>query len=238
MIRRIPWRELVIEFAVGVAFLATPLVVGILSDAEPLLIVLATGGMVTMAIFAVTQYESWRAPLRDKILSGKELIDAVDAWLRENQYTRGPAQLKGYSHAIQVQGSAAKVWIAIPEDKNALHFITSRADSANALSTLMDPAQRLEVTYLIALEVARMGAYYEVADSPYSIASWDVLSVDETVNEAKVLSRVGFIERVDHLIQLVWGKQVTAAVMSTITPSITPSVQSTPDSGGSPSQGA
>ena len=237
MSRQIPWRDLAVEAVVGVAFLISPIVVGILSDANPFIIVLATGGMAVMGMVFIAQYESWRAPFRDRTLRGKELIDAVDGWLRESLYTRGPAELEGYSHAIHVQGSSAKakVWIGIPVDRNSLHFITARTDAGNDLSKLVDAAQRIEVTYLIALEVARMGAFYEVADSPYSITSWDVLPVDETVNEAKVLSRVGFIERVDHLIQLVWGKQVTAAVMSTTTPSITPSVQSTPDIGGSPS---
>ncbi len=100
-----------------------------------------------------------------------------------------------------------------------LTFVTSRGDVDNTFSTYMTPEQQVQLKYDIALEVARMGAFYATTEDPYSVTIWDTLPVDETLSEAKVVERASFIQRVDHLVQQVYGKH-TSAAMATILPSL------------------
>ena len=216
MFRQIPLRDLAVEIGVGVAFLVSPLVVGILSDASPLVIVVTTGGMVTMGMFTIAQYESWRSPFRNRTLTGDALMKALDGWLRDNGYTRGPAQLVGYSHAIKVSKLEAAVWIAIETGRNTLSFMTSRSDMNDTFSTFMRGDQQLQLKYDIALEVTRMGAIYWTDENPYGITLLVMLLVDETLSEATILERVHFVERVDHLVQQLYGKHASAAMATTL----------------------
>ena len=211
--------------------------VTVIGKLEPTLIALTIMGGLTMAMISVATYETWRRPLRRRVPSPKETINAVDLWLRDNGYTRGPASLSGFSDAIKATGAACTVWIAVPEDTKTLQFLTIREDAANTIAGWpLDKQAKL--TADIGLEIARMGAFYQSEMKPnYVVTIFDSIPIDEELSEAKILQRVIFIERVDHLVGLLYGKMLASGPSPPPPPPpLPPPPQSTPDTEDSPPQ--
>ena len=227
-------RELLAQVIIGVALIVINIIPNIIAGRSFSFILLTTLGVVLLVMAISAVYEYHRQPYRRRTLQGKELIDAVDTWLREDDYARGPIQLEGYSHAIEVSGSRlnAKTWIAIEDKMNALLFLSNRTDIADAMS-LMPAEQVTKLKVDLSLEIARMGGYFLSEDNPYTITFFDRLPIDENVNKSKVVDRLWFIQRLDFLVNSVYLRQ-TLEVNSTPSPAVaestpTPSPESTSD---------
>lgn len=226
--QRIPWPELVVEL---LAILALPPLIGVLAaiaDFDAIYVALVVLGTIALVIITVAHYEWWRGKLRRRTPTPREAIRAADGWLGDNGYTRGQVALDGYTHAIKVTGLTCSLWIAVPEGKNILQFLTARIDSGDTIGKLpLDEQTKLMAD--IGAEIVRMGAFYQSATSPYEVTITYSLPLDEGLSEAKILERTLFIERVDYLVHLLYGKMLATSLTA---PSAPP--QPTPGTEGPP----
>jgi hypothetical protein len=194
-----------------ILFLLFPISSGVLAGLESVpywAIVLIVLGTILLGLSSIAVYEHLRRPYRRRILEGKQLIDMIDAWLRDNGYTRGPITLNGYSHGISAQVGGYTVWIAKEDNRNVLAFISGRIEGPVAAPHFdtLDQSGRTNLKYDIAMELARFSVLYSMTDNPLTVAFWTNLAVDETLSEAKVLDRVNFIQSADLLVQLIAGR--------------------------------
>lgn len=237
--QRVPWQELSVEIIVLVGFTVFNVVLSWIGDFEPVYVSLIGFGSFGIAIWIIANYEQWRAPLRRRLPTSSELMKAVDQWLGENDYTRGPTQLPAplgtgyYERVLEVSyGGGVKMWIAVEQKRKLLVFLSQRGDPGGEIAKLgQGEAQKLKLD--LALEVARIGALYQAAENPYGITFGDTLSIDESLNAGKVIEKTVFIQRVDNLINNVFFKyfvgvpQPISAVGAALNP--TPPPESTPD---------
>ena len=153
------------------------------------LVVLTT---LVVVLGGIAIFENIRRPYRVHILEGKELIDTIDSWLRDNGFTRGPAQWPGHSQGIIVTDNLRSVWIAKEDTSNKLIFISVRAEEATDTPSFntIGKTEWAEKQYDLAIELARFGVFYTIEENPLTVLYWTYLAVDNTLNEAAVLEKV------------------------------------------------
>lgn len=199
--------ELVAEIIVLAGTIGYNLYQTIASGRSPAFVFLSTIAAAAIVLFAIASWESIAQRLRRRVLSGKELIDTVDHWLSDNNYTRGPFQWEGYSYGLQVsRPGGPTVWIGASDRQSVLAFIGQRSDFVDEMGTTMTPADAARIKLDLDLEVARIGALVETRQNPYTILYSVSLTIDAELSSAQVLDMVMFIERVDFLVTSLYLK--------------------------------
>ena len=179
-------------------------------------VLLTTLGAIVGILAAVALWESLRRPFRRRVLTGKDLIDTVDIWLREVGYGRRPTEAEGYSHALIASFGSSNVLVAVEPTRNQLLFAAARTQSETDTTLLggMSAKDQYDLKYEFQLELARFGVFYSVTENPLSITVFVSLTVDESLNEGLVVDRVDFIRRADHLVELLAQRRAVALLLS------------------------
>ena len=199
-----------------IAVLSLPtfsMVSSIIEGRSPSLVLFTSIGTLAVILLTIAIWEHLRQPFRHRVLEGRELIDKVDQWLGENDYTRGPVDLSAqygiqyYERGLEISYTGGvKIWIAVEQRRNILVFIIQRSDSAGEMMKLKpEDVEKLKID--LALEVNRVGATYnQTSESPFTIMAMDTLPVDEHLGASQVLEKTLFMQRVDYLINAVYVK--------------------------------
>jgi hypothetical protein len=233
--QRVPWQELWVSAVSIIAFPVAGVVLAIIGRIQPVYVLLIFIGSLGIVFWAVGNYQRMMEPWRNRVPSDKEAIGAIDRWLLDANYRVAHVQLSQFSYSLWVANQrpgAPNIWIGVDPQQNSLSFMSYRDDPANEMGTKMAPGKATEIKLDLGLEVARMGALYEAADLPvYTITFWDMIPIDDHLSAGSVLSRVSFIERIDHLINSVYAKhQLTIGPGGTTPPTFAPPSVSTPSS--------
>jgi hypothetical protein len=216
-------RELVAEILVGLAFPTYQLVQSIVSGQSPTYVVLTTLGVAALSMFILAQWEQVRQAFRRRSLAGKELMDTIDVWLRENGFGRQPYTMPGYSHAIVATYGGFTTYVGVEEQRNVLAIAATRAENQDDTATInqMEAGDWVDLKFELEQELAKFGVYYQARDIPYSITIWIPVPVDETLNEARMIERIDFLRRADALVGLIAGRRMTASLFTqTVRPNI------------------
>jgi len=189
-------------------------------------IVLTTLGALVLIALLIALVQWIVAPYRNRVLTGKELIQAVDTWLGHLNLKRGSVPLEGYAFGLEVNAPNVdmKAWVGLDDTTNTLVFISGRTDSQSPLSKYMGSDQLIQMKFEIAMEIARFGAYYRSEESPpsFTIWYWSGLPVDRTLTSANVIEKLDFVGRLDALVMLQMGKHAHAALSQPTQPPTLP----------------
>ncbi len=209
---RIPWQELWVEITVVIGFTILNISLAWVGEFEPVYVSLIAFGSLALALWAIGNYERIREPFRRRVPSDHETLKAIDEWLGDNDYARGPVQLPlalgtgYYERALEVSyAGGVKVWIAVEQRRKLLVFLSQRGDPIGEIAR-MDTQEAAKMKFDLALEVLRIGALHQTAENPYTLTFGDTLPIDETLTAAKVLEKVIFIQQVDNLVMNLYAK--------------------------------
>lgn len=205
-------RELVAEVLAVLALPGFNLASSIIEGRSPSLVVLTTLGTLAIVLAVIAIWEWLSQPRRQRVLVGKELLDTVDVWLRENGYGRAPIVLENYDYALLASRDGVGVYVAVEESRNTLTFVGIRQqDGSSTLLEAMRQQALVDLKYELPYELLRFGAAYQVSEQPnYAIGYFAYLAVDETLTEGKVLEKVEFIRRADGLVNLLAQRRAVA----------------------------
>jgi hypothetical protein len=219
-------KEWVIEVGLLVAVTALQSVFSIIERWPPPIIILLALTTLLLAAGLVATYEYFRRPSRRRVLQGKELMDTIDAWLRDRGYVRGYVPTEMLDYAMVVTSANCTLWVGIEKQSKSLKLGTGRVET-NIESLFLDRLDNFEwakMQYDLQLELSRVGVDYQIKPRPLSVTFWAELPVDETFSESAVLKEVGNIQRVDRLVQLIVGR---AAIPITLSQQATPNMGDT-----------
>jgi len=214
-------RDFIVE---GLALLAIPAgsaTWNIIDEQSVNIIIAMTLGSFVLVLAAIYFWEALIGPRRRRFSNDREIMNAIDSWLRDSGQARALIAWQGYSQALAVTRLTNTTFIGKIADRDVLIILASRTEGASETPLLdnMKQDEWINFRYDLSAEVSRSGAFYTLTENPFAVTFFDLIAVGRSLTQERFMDRFYFITRVDHLITLLASKHLgLVALRGTVQP--------------------